>query len=185
MRRPDISSMDNAIHMAAAVRRPVRQRETLNAREIGGITDLSRGSGDAHAPTAVLERIDLIDLEGDDRVVERGVQLRPFTGTDEDPVTVDEEIDGQDHRQRANAQCQPSERALRQQAKAIGPVQDLESIVVNGRGHRTTAPTSAADRGTTAASCRVAYPTLPSGRSHPRPTCSASSRGNWWVGRAT
>ncbi len=118
-------------HMAHAVRSPVRQRQRGHPLELGLLRDLARLPGHAHAPTAVREGLDVVDLERDDGVAKRGVELGAFAGAHEDAIAVDEVVHGEDHRERTDGDRDAADRRSRQQPPALVGIEQLKPVPVH------------------------------------------------------
>ena len=84
------------------------------------------------------ERVDVVDLERDDGITSRRVELRAVAGADENPIAVEQEVHGQDHRQRPDGHRDPPQRCTLEQANALHAVEDLEPVAVGG--HLTSLP---------------------------------------------
>ena len=102
MRRPDTSSVE----MASTASSPAGAQRAIGswrARvELGRVADLGGHAGHGDAPTGVVDRIEVVDLEGDHRVLQRGVEPAAPTGAHQDALAVEMEVDGQHRRQRAD-----------------------------------------------------------------------------------
>ena len=81
--------------------RPVGNRLVASLLELGRVADLGGHAGHGDAPTRVIDRIEVVDLEGDDNVLQRGIELAAPTGAHQDALAVEVKADGQHRRQRA------------------------------------------------------------------------------------
>ena len=101
MRRPVTISVDIAMMWFAAFGAQCGERQPADVVEVVAIRDLTRDAGHAHAPAAVRERVDVVDLERDNGIAGGRIELRAGRRADEDTIAVEHEVHRQDHRQRA------------------------------------------------------------------------------------
>ena len=82
-----------------------------------------------HAPTAVVERVELVDLEGDHGVAHGGVELGALAGAEDDPTPVQGEVDREHGRQGSDRDRHPPERDGAEQMQALVLAEDLQALV--------------------------------------------------------
>lgn len=92
-------------------------------------------SDDQNAPAGMARRVGVVDLEGQDRMIERGLRFQAVAGSEKD-VTPDEDVvDGEDGGQSADRCPNSSERLRPQELHGLFLGQQFESIFFKHGNH--------------------------------------------------
>ncbi len=98
------------------------------------VTKLRSDPRDDDTPTSVILRVDVVDLEGHDRVVRSQAEVSIAASAEHDLLVDETERHGQHDRQCVGRHRDSTEGRQREQAKALGLVEHLEPAAVRVRG---------------------------------------------------
>jgi hypothetical protein len=130
MRRPVTSVVGMALKRAAVPGAPRTQQPVSGALHLVRVLQVPGPAADQDAPPPLVAHVDVVDLEGDELLPERVVQLGLEAGPHDHVVPHEGVVHGEDDGAGPSPHGQAPDRAGGQQAEGLRPVEHLEAVAV-------------------------------------------------------
>src|SRR5437899_9824316 len=106
--------------------------EVPGGRELFRVSDLLGHSDGQDTPSVRTGRIEVVDLEGDDRMGDGGAELRSLAGEEDDVLAEERVVHREDRRERRHGDRDAPDGAPPQQVMTLFRGEDLQSVVDEG-----------------------------------------------------